>query len=89
MGYFKFSFKGQLTQPRRKLGVFLISLPLLLLSADVLSMFLVGEMSALFMQQYYQGLFSKTDFMRPFHGNIYFIALGVHCLSYTKFYFHY
>ena len=40
---------------KRNLGLALITFPLLFISVDVATMFFVGELSGLFVTQYYQG----------------------------------
>merc|ERR1711970_246968 len=46
------TYKPSLT---RNLAPFLILLPVLFISADVMTLFLVGEFSALYMMQFFQG----------------------------------
>merc|ERR1711908_6993 len=48
--------KPQMSMTKRNLGLAMITFPLLLISVDVATMFFVGELSGLFMTQYFQGM---------------------------------
>ena len=55
----EYNFIIQIMRPavKRNIGFFLISIPLFFVSMDIISMLLIGEITGLFMMQYFSGLF--------------------------------